>query len=40
MIVLMGYIHVEPCDIREFVCDLDEMAAAARTERGREVSLT
>ena len=34
MIVIMGYIHLEPCDIPEFLGDLRTLATGTRAERG------
>ena len=34
MIVLMGYLYVEPSDVREFIADLVAIAAGTRAERG------
>lgn len=34
MIVLMGYIHLEPSDVEEFLTDLETIAAGTRAERG------
>ena len=34
MIVLMGYIHLKPSDVQEFLADLQTIAAGTRAERG------
>ena len=34
MIVMMGYIHLEPSDVPEFLADLEIIAAGTRAERG------
>ena len=34
MIVMMGYIHLEPFDVPEFLADLEAIAAGTRAERG------
>lgn len=34
MIVLMGYIHVEPSDVPDFLVDFAAIAAGTRAERG------
>lgn len=34
MIVLMGYIYLEPFDVQEFLVDLETIAAGTRSERG------
>ncbi len=34
MIVMMGYIHLEPSGVREFLADLETIAAGTRAERG------
>ena len=34
MIVMMGYIHLEPFDVPEFLADLETIAAGTRAERG------
>ncbi len=34
MIVMMGYIHLKPPDISEFLADLETIVAGTRAERG------
>ena len=34
MIVMMGYIHLEPYDFPEFIADLENIADGTRSERG------
>ena len=34
MIVIMGYIHLEPSDVREFLSDLDAISTGTRAEKG------
>ena len=34
MIVLMGYIHLKPSDVEEFLADLETIAAGTRAESG------
>lgn len=34
MIVLMGYIHLEPSDVEDFLTDLETIAVGTRAERG------
>ena len=34
MIVMMGYIHLEPSVVPEFLADLETIAAGTRAERG------
>jgi quinol monooxygenase YgiN len=34
MIVMMGYIHLEPSDVPEFLAELETIAAGTRAERG------
>jgi len=34
MIVMMGYIHLKPCDIPEFLAVLETIAAGTQAERG------
>ncbi len=34
MVILMGYIHLEPSDVRDFLADLEIIAAGTRAERG------
>ena len=34
MIVVLGYIHLKPSDVQDFLADLETIAAGTRAERG------